>query len=371
MRCPVLVGLVLATPLAASAYGQDGLPTLHLSQLHVAHPEGGQIEEFTRMGRLELTFTEDDTAFLVENGGVYFNFAVYNNVSNGVEWVVQNAYFSYADLPRLVGARPGFEFGIGPIDATGVAWDFTFHSFSLTDAPLNEPIHTHISGQYPQLALHGVCGPDWGASAPNTPVYESIGAFVSPLGGGPYKIGRHAVAFPDLPSIDEDRGECVPSAVARSLAFLVELNGDYLPITPQTLKDWLAQAMDTNVGGWDTALSDVVPGKCAIVEAFGYPICTLIVPGWNGVTRDMATQLLNAGCDIEVFLDGHCAMLTEIVTDSNGAGVISTVDDPHPGDGEAQNAARIYGVNPDGSVIGGGTVDYFLFECWGESCGCP
>jgi hypothetical protein len=85
MRRPVFVGLALATSLAANAYGQGGLPTLHLSQLHVAHPDDGHIEEFTRMGRLELAFTEDDTAFLEANGGVYFNFAIYNNVSNGIE----------------------------------------------------------------------------------------------------------------------------------------------------------------------------------------------------------------------------------------------------------------------------------------------
>jgi len=363
--------LALTVAISAHGFAQSGLPEVQVSQLHVGDPASETIVEFTRMGRLELSFTEDDVVFLESNGGAYFNCALYNNVTNGVEWIVQNAHLSFPDVERMVGSHPGFEFGVGAESATGTPWDVTIHGYSLTAGPLSEPQYTFVGWDYPQLetdARGGFNGIPEGA-----PVYASIGAFKGSGSDDPRKYGRIAVPVTDVPAINEGPNECAPSAVARSIAYMAGVNGATLPQTPQAMKDALAFLMWTDPD-FGTSDEDMYYGKCDYVEMAGLPICTQIVYGWDPSNVSAVAQLLNAGCDIEVLFGsagiGHVAMLTAITYTDDGHALITTVDDANQFDNAPSNDEHVDAVEPDGSTNAGRKVDGFLVECWGEPCGC-
>lgn len=361
--------------LVSCAWAQQGLPDVSISQLHEINAIG-QTAEYTRMGRVELSFTSDDEAFLRSQGGRFFNLSIYNNATQNVEWVVRNAFISAPNMPWLTAHQPGYEFGLSNELANGLPWTLTIYGYSLSATPLATPTYDHIGWMTPQTETYARTGRNTDDCADATAFeYESIGPWIGTLASDPPKFGNLPVPISFLTPIDEFHGECAPAAVARSIDYMARLNGQAPPLAPQLLSDLLALVMYTTpeCGTFD---EDLLLGKCDFVEAAGLPICTQMVYGWNPAAAASVAQLLDAGCDIEVLFDGppermgHVAMLTSITYTASGNALVGTVDDAKQGDGVASNDQHVVAVDPSGKCNNGYKIDGFLIECWGQTCEC-
>jgi hypothetical protein len=361
--------------LVSCAWAQQGLPDVAISQLHEINAIG-ETAEYTRMGRVELSFTEDDEAFLRSQGGRFFNLSIYNNATQNVEWVVRNAFISAPNMPWLTAHQPGYEFGLSNELANGLPWTLTIYGYSLSTAPLATPTYDHVGWMTPQTETCARTGRNTDDCADATAFeYESIGPWIGTLASDPPKFGNLPVPISFLTPIDEGFDECAPAAVARSIDYMARRNGVALPLSAQSLSHLLAGHMFTTP---DCGTSDdkLLSGKCDYVEFEGLPICTQMVYGWNPDTIAMVAQKLDAGCDIEVMFDGaqgregHVAMLTSITYTASGNALVGTVDDFEQGDGVASNDQHVVAVDPSGKCNNGSQIDGFLIECWGQTCEC-
>jgi hypothetical protein len=365
----------LALSLALMSLGspsrpQPGLPELTLVQFDWGDVSSGDITPNTRMGAIRFHFTDDDTSLLRASGGRFVNVVLYNNATQGAEWVVRNLYLAYPDVDRMVGQDPEATFGVGLPGANGTAWTLSIFAYSLSEAPLASPINTHAQWQMPEHALYakGGLAPDVAAFVSPPAPYDTIGPFDAFQGGGSSDIQCADICVPvsKLPKINELPNRCSPASVARSIAYMADQAGASLPQTPQQMSDTLAGFMQT---GWvsGTTPDNMLDGKLDYTDEYELTICTSLVLGWED-NIEWVMERLKAGCDVEVLFPHHTAMLTGVMHGS-AVSVITTVDDTNQFDFTASNDVHCNVVYPDGSCPSmGGVIRGFLVECWGM-CG--
>ncbi len=114
-----------------------------------------------------------------------------------------------------------------------------------------------------------------------------------------------------------------------------------------------------------TSDPDMLAGKRRYAAKNHLPICTELVYNFAEWIWYAAMQL-GQGADIEILISwtgggGHAAMITSITVLPDGSAIITYVDDPTQGDGNAENKEHVIVVNPDGTFPGG-RVDGFLVE---------
>jgi len=357
------------------AWAQQGLPDVSISQLHEINAVG-ELAEYTRMGRVELSFTEDDEAFLRSQGGRFLNLSIYNNATQDVEWVVRNAFISAPNMPWLTAHHPGYEFGLSNELANGLPWTLTIYGYSLSTTPLATPTYDHIGWLTPRtevLARRGLC--DGNCESLTAFQYQFVGHWIGTLPDNGPEFGNLPVPVSFLTPIDEALSRCAPAGVARSIDYMARRAGLTPPLAPQAMSDELAVLMRTHFL-WGTSREGMLEGKCEFVEKYQLPICTQMILGAGFDVLSVAADRLNNGCDVEVLLDGppgvpgHAAMVTSITYTADGHALVGTVCDEQQADGLAANDEQVTAVDPSGRCNSGLQLKGFLIECWGQTCEC-
>jgi len=158
-----------------------------------------------------------------------------------------------------------------------------------------------------------------------------------------------------VPVVNESPMSCAPSAVARSIAYMLNLRGR--PANAQAIMGALYQLMGTSpVTG--TSMQGILQGKAAFSGANGLGINT----AWPANAGQAATTLNNGG-DVELNIlwpntgacpgGGHVAMVTSITLLPNGNFQVTYVDDVNQHDGIGANNNHTLIVRPNGAIVSG------------------
>jgi hypothetical protein len=159
-----------------------------------------------------------------------------------------------------------------------------------------------------------------------------------------------------VPIVNESPMSCAPSAIARSIAYMLNLRGR--PANAQAIMAALYQLMGTSaVSG--TSLQGMLQGKGAFSGANGLGINTV----WPA-NAGQAANALNNGGDVELNIvwpntrgcpggGGHVAMVTSITLLPNGNFQITYVDDTNQHDGVGNNNHHTLIVRPNGAIVSG------------------
>lgn len=357
-----LLGLALFTlPLIGAGErldqvnGADEL-SVEFTQLDWIGESGEPTIPFSRVGVAEISFAENASQFLEDNGGGFVN--VTTSLDGGVSttWSVQNLYLSYPDEAHLQESSPSVQFDLGV--PNGVPLDSLDHVVSVTEEPLFDPPVGPLEPAAVRHSEYHTGGLDGGGSGLSTIPY-TIGPWV----GGDFSTGfvtataAALVGGDGVAAVNEDKNGCAPGAVARSIHYLL---GDP-SVNVQDIYDGLYGAMGTGPNG--TSLGGMVGGKQAYNDANGLGIDTGLV-AWDGDLGALMDALA-AGADVEILIrwnggGGHAAMVTGITQLSNGQYQITYVDDPNQGNGVAENAEHTITVNPDGSFAGGQVLGFMV-----------
>lgn len=163
-----------------------------------------------------------------------------------------------------------------------------------------------------------------------------------------------------VPVVNESPMSCAPSAVARSIRYMLDVRGRG-GANAQQIMNGLYGAMGTSaVNG--TSLQGILNGKANYSAANGLGIQTAF-----GVNAATAGATLNNGGDVELNIlwpntrngnrgcpgGGHVAMVTSITQLANGNFQITYVDDENQHDGVGTNNNHTLIVRPNGAVISG------------------
>lgn len=361
-----LLGLALFTlPLTSAgerldrAVGTDEL-AVGFTQLDWIGEAGEPDIPFSRVGVAEISFGVGETRFLEPDGGGFVNITTSLDGGATSTWSVQNLYLSYPDEAHLQESSPSVQFDLGI--PNGVPLDSLAFFVSVTTEPLLDPPVGPLGPAAVDHAGYHTGGLDNGGSG-----LSSLPYTIGPWVGGDFAIAfvldtaAALVGGDGVAAVNEDTNGCAPGAVARSIHYLL---GDP-SINVQDIYNGLYGAMGTGPNG--STMGGIIGGKQAYNDSQGLGIDTDHVD-WDG-DLGAIMDALDAGADVEIFIRwdngaGHMAMVTGITQLSNGQYQITYVDDPHQGDGQAENAEHTITVNPDGTFAGG-KVEGFLVETRG------
>lgn len=190
---------------------------------------------------------------------------------------------------------------------------------------------------------------------PNVPPQPQPQPPVRP-GARPQPLG--AVLRP-VPVVNESPMSCAPSAVARSIQYMLDVRGRQGP-GAQAIMGNLHNLMGTSpVHG--TSMQGILNGKAAFSNQNGLGIQT-VFPANAG----QAANTLNNGGDVELNIiwpnsrgrggcpgGGHVAMVTSITLLPNGNFQITYVDDSNQHDGQPRNDHHTLIVRPNGAIVSG------------------
>jgi len=361
-----LLGLALFTlPLTGAGERLDGITgtdelSVGFTQLDWIGEAGEPDIPFSRVGTAEISFGDAETRFLEADGGGFVNITTSLDGGATSTWSVQNLYLSYPDEAHLQESSPSVQFDLGV--PNGVPLDSLSYFVSVTTEPLLDPPVGPLGPAAVDHAGYHTGGFEDGGSGLSTIPY-TIGPWVGGDFSTAFVLDTAAalVGGDGVAAVNEDKNGCAPGAVARSIHYLL---GDP-SVNVQDIYNGLYGAMGTGPNG--TSLAGIVNGKQAYNESQGLGIDTGLV-AWDGDLGGVM-DALDAGADVEILIrwnggGGHMAMVTGITQLSNGQYQITYVDDPHQGDGVAENAEHTITVNPDGSFAGG-QVAGFLVETRG------
>jgi hypothetical protein len=163
-----------------------------------------------------------------------------------------------------------------------------------------------------------------------------------------------------VPVVNESPMSCAPSAVARSIAYMLNLRGR--PANAQAIMGALYNLMGTTAWG-GTSMQGILNGKANFSAGNGLGIQTAF-PANAG----QAAATLNNGGDVELNIiwpdsrrpgvrgcpgGGHVAMVTSIVQLPNGNFQVTYVDDTNQNDGVGANNYHTLIVAPNGAILSG------------------
>ncbi len=314
----------------------------------------------------EATFHFDpgdpfDQQLLVWGGG-YLNLLVAATPDGPFEWAVQNLYLCIPDDVYMVGSSPSVQFRVPVPD--GEQWIESFFDVFLTIEPLVDP-PMPVPRPAPVTLYDYHVGGFFGGGSGLSILPLVIGPWVGPgpLLFPPAEVGRTWLPGEFLAPIDEGTNGCAPASCARSIEYMGFVHG--FPTDPgQGIYGGLYGEMGTTSNG-GTSDPNMLAGKRRYTAAQHLPICSELVYGFSDWLSFMLWGL-QQGADVEILISwtgggGHAAMITGIVIFPDGSAIISYVDDPTQGDGQAENKEHVIYVKPDGTFQGG-RVDGFMIE---------
>jgi Dockerin type I domain len=366
---PRAASLVVALSLTVSAPAVQ----VQFTQLDWLGDDGAVLHPSSRVGEAELFFGSSPTDQIFVLHGAFVNIVTQVPFPGSLpQWSVQNWLVQYPDAPHMIGSSPSVQFDLGNLSGQPVP--FLSYVMSVTLMPLQEMPGPkgmlqatvqhqpyHVGGRAP---LDGGSAGGSGLSA----IPLTIGAFICIppfVVDFPVSFGGISVATEGLRAVDEDINGCAPGSVARSLGYMLAGMGIF-PGVCQDAYDELVDEMDTDTGrgGTGTTDPDMLAGKEAYTAAHTLAINSDLQYGMNEIGRVKAA--LNNGGDVEILIGwdgggGHAAMITSVINLASGGAIITYVDDPDQGDGEAENEEHTIVVDGAGDFAGG-TVDGFLVE---------
>ncbi len=162
-----------------------------------------------------------------------------------------------------------------------------------------------------------------------------------------------------VPVVNESPMSCAPSAVARSIQYMLDVRGRNSP-GAQAIMGNLYNLMGTSpVNG--SSMQGILNGKAAFSNQNGLGIQT-VFPANAG----QAANTLNNGGDVELNIiwpnsrnrggcpgGGHVAMVTSISLLPNGNFQVTYVDDSNQHDGQPSNDHHTLIVRPNGAIVSG------------------
>jgi hypothetical protein len=339
---------------------------VRLSQLNWLGANGADGIPRSRVGVAEFLFSAHLGQLLRQNGGGYVNLVLQRTRSSQSQWVVRNLYLSYKDVDAMVASTPSVMFDLGVPNGRRMLDSFfdvfvTVEPFGQSPLPLR-PKKAKIALEN----YHAGGRLDGGSELSQIP--RLIGPWVCPP-VLPVRAADITVDVDDLVAVDEDVNGCAPGAVTRSIKYMMGNCGVPTDAT-ETMDEDLGDDMNTGANG--TTDDNLLAGKNQYVSDNDLPIDSEL-QYWGEDFEDLGgiMDALNAGADIEILISwsgggGHVAMVTSIVQLADGSYLITYVDDPAQGDGNAENEEHVIHVGADGSFPGG-TVDGFLVEM--PTCG--
>jgi hypothetical protein len=357
---------------AARRPSQETAPIrVRLSQLNWQGANGVDGIPRSRVGVAEFVFGPQSTQLLQENGGGYVNLVTQRTRTAQPQWSVRNLYLSYRDTEAMLGSTPSVMFDLGV--QNGRRLSESFFDVFVTVEPLYQPPGL-LRPKKAKILLedfHVGGRNDGGSELWSLP--HIVGPWICPP-VLPVRVASITIDVDDIVEVDEPDMACAPGAVTRSIKYMMGACG----VATEGVDDMnghLDDAMGTDASG--TTDDNMLAGKNQYVEDNGLPIDSELqywdeipegIEGATDLNGDVSGVLdaLNDGADIEILITwsaggGHVAMVTSIVQLADGSYLITYVDDPDQGDGNAENEEHVIHVGPDGSFAGG-QVDGFLVE---------
>ncbi|HEY0511978.1 MAG TPA: hypothetical protein VGH73_08740 [Thermoanaerobaculia bacterium] len=325
----------------------------------------------SRVATAELSFNSSATDKLVGQGS-FVNLVIQVPGRAGREWVVQNLFLQYEDENFLLGSHPSVKFPLPTPNTLRVPQ----LSYQLSVTP--EPLAVAPSGAFARARVepmdYQVGGYlNGGSEKTDFPlrIRPWVGSSLDRQGKLAIVMDRQAstkVAPADLPAINEGVNGCAPAGVARSVQYMLGNQGTKFPLSAQDIYNELYGDMGTTAANGTASGQAIANGKGQFAGNHNLNINTTL--SQNGIgSIGNAMNTLNAGGDVEVLIrwpdgSGHVAMISSIVARADGTYQITYVDDPHQGDGVAQNEEVVIIVNANGTITSGGTgsIDGLLIE---------
>lgn len=376
--------------LAVVVAGRANAFTSSFSQINWLGDSGGFVAQNSEWGLYTLTLGSSDLAQLTPFSGGFYGFLNVGTISAGgstQNWAVQNHLIWVSGSTEIANRGPE-EFTYNLTTPRGVDVGATMYAITITPGALGAP-------NFGNLQAANVGNTDWlfgglrddGYSPPFTgragQVAPNIASNYQGSGTGKTPDSRGVISIPkgDIAAINEDKNGCAPGSAARSVKYLEESSNGFINtgLTAQQIYEQLKAAMSSSVGTGSTGtkITDMFNGKRQWVQDHNLPISTRQISS----IADAMAELAN-GQDVESLIywgtnadgesmGGHAAFTQEIVALRNAAGQITgyevkICDDPHQGNGSAENHGYWLSVSPSGALRGYGTgasVYSFMVEC--------
>jgi hypothetical protein len=274
---------------------------------------------------------------------------------------VQNLYLAYPDPGFMGDSSPSVQFR-WPIPE-GIPIDLVEYGILITPEPIEDPafpIDQIAPVQFSAYHAGGFEGGGSGMSALPFIIGPWIGPHIPPV--IPIRGSWTWLPGDLIDTVDEDINGCAPASAARSIEYMGWTFG-FPTDSADDIYDDLRGDMGTDATG--TSVGNFLTGKQAYTDREGLPIDTKQVFGMAGIGEVM--DAIDNGCDVEIMIaweggGGHAAMITSVIQLSDGSYIITYVDDPEQGDGEAENEEHTIHVRPDGTFNGGSIIG-FQIEC--------
>lgn len=369
MLCAITVFVLGLAALSAAGAG------LSFEQVSWLDTSGGYVSQYSDWGQVLVSLNSADDGMFYDmtlldgtvGRGGYVN--IVTDAGGSQSWEVANLPIFYQAPAELDGRLPQeVKFDLG-VTSGGQVTALNYH-YTIDQFPLAAMPGTGTGGSASVVEFSQFMAGDnlWmgstfieGAGGGTPQPAEDFGG----AGAGEALGWQTGIAVPQnsVPAIDEDGNGCAPGAVARSIQYMDSAHDNVnLPdyVTPQATYDLLYIAMDTKPNGTSTA--DILTGKDAFVDVLGLPIVSTQTTNFFTAMQTLA----NKG-DVELGVNwgtgangksqgAHRTFVSGIQEIVDGSGnttgfVVTTIDDPTQGDGNAENRQHTMKFDANGKLV--------------------